>query len=74
MGNNMQYQIKLKKSEEGYAVWCPSLPGCASQGETREEAVANIQDAIKSYLEVLNELKIMVGLRPKVEKEKFNGF
>ena len=70
----MQYQIKLKKSEEGYAVWFPSLPGCASQGETREEAVANIQDAIKSYLEVLNELKIMVGLRPKVEKEKFNDF
>jgi predicted RNase H-like HicB family nuclease len=51
----MQYQIKLKKSEEGYAVWCPSLPGCASQGETREEALANIQDAIKSYLEVLEE-------------------
>ena len=74
MGNNMQYQIKLKKSEEGYAVWCPSLPGCASQGETREEAIANIQDAIKSYLEVLNELKIMVGLRPKVEKEKFDDF
>ena len=70
----MQYQIKLKKSEEGYAVWCPSLPGCASQGETREEAVANIQDAIQSYLEVLNELKIMVGLRPKVEKEKFDDF
>jgi hypothetical protein len=70
----MQYQIKLKKSEEGYAVWCPSLPGCASQGETREEAIANIQDAIKSYLEVLNELKIMVGLRPKVEKEKFDEF
>jgi predicted RNase H-like HicB family nuclease len=70
----MQYQIKLKKSEEGYAVWCPSLPGWASQGETREEAIANIKDAIKSYLAVLNELKIMVGLRPKVEKEKFNGF
>jgi predicted RNase H-like HicB family nuclease len=39
----MQYQIKLKKSEEGYAVWCPSLLVCASQGETREEAIANIQ-------------------------------
>ena len=52
----MQYQIKLKKSEEGYAVWCPSLPGCASQGVTREEALANIQDAIESYLEVLEEL------------------
>jgi len=54
LGNNMQYQIKLKKNEEGYAVWCPSLPGCASQGETREEALANIRDAIESYLEVLN--------------------
>lgn len=52
----MQYQIKLQKSEEGYAVWCPGLPGCASQGETREEALANIQDAIQSYLDVLEEL------------------
>lgn len=52
----MQYQIKLQKSEEGYAVWCPALPGCASQGETREEALANIQDAIQSYLDVLEEL------------------
>ena len=52
----MQYQIKLQKSEEGYAVWCPGLPGCASQCETREEALANIQDAIQSYLDVLEEL------------------
>jgi predicted RNase H-like HicB family nuclease len=50
----MQYQSKLKRSEEGYAVCCPSLLGCASQGETREEAIATIQDAIESYLEVLN--------------------
>ncbi len=54
----MQYQIKLKKSEEGYAVWCPSLPGCASQGETREEAIANIKDAIAVYVDVWNELKL----------------
>jgi predicted RNase H-like HicB family nuclease len=56
----MQYQIKLKKSEEGYAVWCPSLPGCASQGETREEAIANIQVAIQSYLEVLNDYRQLI--------------
>ena len=55
-GWNLLY-AKLKKSEEGYAVWCPSLPGCASQGDTREEAIANIQDAIKSYLEVLNDYR-----------------
>ncbi len=48
----MQYQVNLKKTEEGYAVWCPSLPGCASQGITKEEALENIKDAIISYLEV----------------------
>ena len=52
----MQYQVNLKQTEEGYAVWCPSLPGCASQGETKEEALDNIQDAIESYLEVAAEL------------------
>ncbi|BCU13136.1 MULTISPECIES: type II toxin-antitoxin system HicB family antitoxin [Microcystis] len=52
----MQYQVNLKQSEEGYAVWCPSLPGCASQGITKEEALNNIQDAIQSYLEVAAEL------------------
>ncbi|MCL5992072.1 MAG: type II toxin-antitoxin system HicB family antitoxin [Bacteroidetes bacterium] len=52
----MQYKIKIKKSEEGYAVWCEDLPGCASQGETEEEAMANIKDAIEEYLTVKNEL------------------
>ena len=52
----MQYQVNLKQSEERYAVWCPSLPGCASQGITKEEALNNIQDAIQSYLEVAEEL------------------
>ncbi len=52
----MQYKINLKQTEEGYAVWCPSLPGCASQGETREEALENIQAAIADYLEVAQEI------------------
>ncbi len=52
----MKYQVNLKQTEEGYAVWCPSLPGCASQGTTKEEALNNIQDAIQSYLEVAAEL------------------
>jgi predicted RNase H-like HicB family nuclease len=34
-----------------YAVWCPELPGCASAGETEEEASANIREAIALYLE-----------------------
>jgi predicted RNase H-like HicB family nuclease len=40
----------LHPSEEGFAVSCPGLPGCWSQGATEEEALANIRDAIEEYL------------------------
>jgi predicted RNase H-like HicB family nuclease len=40
----------LHPSEEGFAVSCPGLPGCWSQGKTEEEALENIQDAIREYL------------------------
>ncbi|HTG45582.1 MAG TPA: type II toxin-antitoxin system HicB family antitoxin [Verrucomicrobiae bacterium] len=43
---------KLVQSEEGWAVSCPGLPGCHSQGQTREEAIANIKIAIREWLEV----------------------
>ena len=46
----MKVKIVLYPSEEGYAVCTPSLPGCWSQGATREEAVANIAEAIREYL------------------------
>ncbi len=46
----MKYKIALKKTDEGYSVSVPGLPGCWSQGETEEEALANIQDAIREYL------------------------
>ena len=52
----MRYQVKLKQGEEGYAIWCPGLPGCWSQGETEEEAMENIKDAIQTYLETVEEL------------------
>ena len=48
----MQYHIKLIQSEEGWSVSCPALPGCHSQGATREEAVQNIKVAIQEWLEV----------------------
>ncbi|MCP9493838.1 MAG: type II toxin-antitoxin system HicB family antitoxin [Pyrinomonadaceae bacterium MAG19_C2-C3] len=51
----MNYKVVLQKSEEGYSVSCPGLPGCWSQGETEQEALANIQDAIAEYLTVVNE-------------------
>ena len=52
----MKYRVRLEKTEEGYAVWCPGLPGCWSQGETEEEALANIKDAIETYLATVEDL------------------
>lgn len=51
----MKYRIALHKSEEGYSVSVPGLPGCWSQGTTEQEAVANIRDAIVEYLSVVEE-------------------
>ena len=51
----MTYRITLVESDEGWAVWCDDLPGCCSQGATREEAVQNIRDAIRDWLAVREE-------------------
>jgi len=45
----MIYRIVLVKSEEGYSVSCPTLPGCWSQGDTEQEAIDNIREAIGEY-------------------------
>ena len=52
----MKYRVALQESEEGFSVWVPGLPGCASQGKTEEEALANIADAVREYLDVAKEL------------------
>lgn len=46
----MTYKVELIQTDEGYAVGCPELPGCWSQGETEEQALTNIKDAISEYL------------------------
>ena len=46
----MKYKVLLQQSEEGFSVSCPGLPGCWSQGETEQEAIENITDAIREYL------------------------
>jgi predicted RNase H-like HicB family nuclease len=51
----MKYRIALHRSEEGYSVSVPGLPGCWSQGVTEDEAVENIRDAIREYLSVVDE-------------------
>lgn len=47
----MKFRVALYPSEEGVAVSVPSLPGCWSQGATEEEALENIADAIREYLD-----------------------
>ncbi|HUY00701.1 MAG TPA: type II toxin-antitoxin system HicB family antitoxin [Candidatus Deferrimicrobium sp.] len=64
----MRYRILLEIDEDGvYIAECPSLPGCISQGKTRKEALANIQDAIKGYLESLK--KHNEPIPPPIDEE-----
>lgn len=51
----MKYKVILVESEEGFAVSCPQLRGCHSQGETIEEALENIKDAIREWLDAEKE-------------------
>jgi predicted RNase H-like HicB family nuclease len=51
----VRYRIALHKSDEGYSVSVPGMPGCWSQGATEEEAVENIREAIREYLSVVDE-------------------
>ena len=51
---HMRYRVVLEQDEDGiYVAECPSLPGCVSQGNTREGALTNIKDAMAGYLESL---------------------
>jgi predicted RNase H-like HicB family nuclease len=52
----MKYKIALRRTDEGFAVSVPGLPGCWSQGETEAEALLNIQDAIRGYLAARDDL------------------
>jgi len=53
----MQFNVTIDRDEDGiWIVECPSIPGCISQGRTKNEALANIQDAIRACLQVRAEL------------------
>ena len=58
-----KFHITLIKHSEGVSVSCPELPGCHSQGETVDEAIENIRDAIREYLEVFGEPEIKFEIR-----------
>ncbi|MHB1646332.1 MAG: type II toxin-antitoxin system HicB family antitoxin [bacterium] len=54
-------QVVIYSGEDGYWVAeCPSLPGCISQGKTKDEAISNIKEAINGYINALEEDKISV--------------
>ena len=64
----MKYRVIIQPDEDGvFVAECPSLPGCISQGQTREEAKANIAEAIAGYLESLKERGEPVP--PSIEEE-----
>lgn len=64
-----EYEVVLQAEPEGgYSVFAPTLPGCASQGETREEALAMIKEAIEGYLESLEAHGDPVPPPPEIER------
>jgi len=64
----MKLKIVLEKSDEGgYTVYVPSLPGCISEGETEEEAMKNIREAIELYLEDIED-KIQPDANAKIKE------
>ena len=61
----MKIKVVLEKSDDaGYTVYVPSLPGCISEGDTKEEALANIKEAIELYLESVDD---DLNLSPETE-------
>lgn len=65
----MEIKVVLEKQEEGgYTIYVPSLPGCISEGDTKEEALNNIKEAIGLYLELdENEMVLYQGEITEVE-------
>jgi predicted RNase H-like HicB family nuclease len=64
----MLYRILIEQDEDGiFVAECPVLPGCVSQGRTRKEALKNIEDAIRGYLESLS--KHNEPIPPSIEEE-----
>lgn len=65
---NLRFRTVVEQDEDGmFVVECPSLPGCISQGRTRNEALKNIKDAIEGYLASLEKHKEPIP--PSIEEE-----
>ena len=67
----MRYRVLIEQDEDGvFVAECPSLPGCISQGKTRDEALKNVQDAIQGYLKSLEKHKEPIP--PSINEEVVN--
>ena len=64
----MKFRVIIEQDEDGvFAVHCPNLPGCISQGQTRDEALRNIKEAITGYLKSLE--KHQEPIPPPISQE-----
>ena len=69
--NNLKYTVLIEKNEDdGYTVTVPSLPGCISEGDTWDEAIANITEAIEGYLEVLDDFHRTIPVKITIQTHK----
>lgn len=64
----MSYKVSvvIEKDEYGYYAYCPELEGCQTQGDSLEEVIANIREAIELYLETLSEDEIKESLSKEI--------
>ncbi len=64
----MSYKVNvvIEKDEYGYYAYCPELSGCQTQGDSVEEALLNIKEAVELYLETLPKDEIMVSLSKEI--------
>ena len=58
--------IVIEKDDYGYYAYCPELEGCQTQGDSFEEVMANIKEAIELYLETLSEEEIKASLSKEI--------
>jgi predicted RNase H-like HicB family nuclease len=62
----MKFNVTIDRDEDGvWIIECPSIPGCISQGATKEEALDNIQDAISACLQVRAEMGLPLTIETK---------
>ncbi len=64
----MSYKVSIvvEKDEHGYYAYCPELEGCQSQGDSLEEVIENIKEAIELYLETLSEEEIKESVSKEI--------